>query len=109
MGDLHDIPARRCQYRTPLLPRWLGSSKVTSFTKGLERRRSAFDNVDVTIGVSVANGVAGTIEDVASLIRKRSPRLCVGRHEGVGYDVGDMRYSISGDRNQKPVNGLCAR
>lgn len=103
--DLHHITLRdgvRIQHH--FFPGGWVQGKVIAFTKvwsGEGRVRY----VEVTIGVSVANGVAGTIEDGGELYSEAfATGYAWSDTEGVGYDVGDMRYTMSGERIQKPVN-----
>lgn len=104
--DLHDISLRDgVHIEHYFFPGGWARGKVTGFRKvwsASDRRRRY---VEVTLGVSVANGVAGTIEDGGEPYSEAFARgYAWADTEGVGYDVGDMRYTLNGERIQKPVN-----
>lgn len=105
--DLHDITLRDgCRIEHPFFDNVGGSvtGKVIAYSKvwtGEGRVRY----VDVTIGVSVANGIPGTLTPGGT---GYSEAFDVGYSwadsTGVVYELGDMSYQLGGERVSQPVN-----
>lgn len=103
--DLHDISLRDgVRIEHYWFPGGSVRGKVIAYSKvWTGEGRSRY--VDVTIGVSVANGVAGTVPSGGTAYSEAfGTGYSWADDEGVGYQVGDVQYTLSGERVRKPVN-----
>ncbi|QCL83342.1 hypothetical protein CFBP5875_01370 [Agrobacterium pusense] len=103
--DLYDITLRdgvRIEHH--FFPAGWVRGKVISYSK-VWTAEGMVRYVDVTLGVSVANGVSGTVPDGGTPYSEAFAKgYAWADNEGVGYQVGDMQYTMNGERIQKPVN-----